>query len=190
MNMHKGFRIALASAALATGLAVVAVPSAQAQVSFRGNVPLPHGRLSINLGDPLFPVGSYVPYGYRVYSRPSYGYGFQYRSRWIPVRQFSGRWIVCDPPNVYGDAYADGYDGYGDDGYYDNGPAYYDRGPAYYYGPSYRNRVIVERERPRYFRRDRDDRRSGGRSDGRRSDGRQGGDHAQGGNRRGGDRRH
>ena len=83
--MNRTFRLALASVALMAGLAIAGSKPAKAQVSV--SVPLPHGRLVI--GHPAFHTGAYVPYGYHVYGRPGYGYGFLYRSRWIPVRRYS-----------------------------------------------------------------------------------------------------
>ncbi|HLN92681.1 MAG TPA: hypothetical protein VK389_02380, partial [Thermoanaerobaculia bacterium] len=71
--MKKFTRIALGSAVLAGGLAIAGASSANAQVRVRGSFPLPHGRLSINIGAPAFPVGGYVPYGYNVYEDPEYG---------------------------------------------------------------------------------------------------------------------
>ena len=133
--MERTFRIALASVAMVAGLAIAGSKPAKAQVSV--SVPLPHGRLVI--GHPAFHSGAYVPYGYRVYSRPGYGYGFLYRSNWIPVRRYTNRWVVVDSPAyAYGytpDYAYDGYDGY-DDGYYAPGYAY---APGYvgYYGPYY-----------------------------------------------------
>ena len=124
--MTRRFRIALASATMVAGLALAGAKPATAQVSFQ----LPHGRITI--GHPSFRVGGYVPYGYRVYSRAGYGYGFLYRDNWIPVRRYSDRWQVCESPE-----YAYGYDGY-DGGYagYDGGYAY-DPGYVEYYRPRY-----------------------------------------------------
>ncbi len=123
--MRKGFRIALATAAVAAGLAFAGAPPAQAQVPFRGSFPLPHGRISIGFGDRHFRVGSYAPSSYRAYAHPRYGYGFPYRSRWIPVRRYRSRWVVVARPVVvepysvepyyepyYTDRYFRGYSGY------------------------------------------------------------------------------
>ncbi|HEX9148290.1 MAG TPA: hypothetical protein VF958_03930, partial [Thermoanaerobaculia bacterium] len=74
-------------------------------VRVRGSFPLPHGRLSINIGAPVFPVGGYVPYGYNVYEDPEYGYGFEYDNQWIPCQPQGTRWIVVERP----------YYGYGGD---------------------------------------------------------------------------
>ena len=124
--MKNGYRIAIAAAALTAGLAFAGASRANAQVSFRGSFPLPHGRISIGIGDPAFRVGAYVPRGYRVYSRSGYGYGFAYRDRWIPVRRYGSQWMVCESPYLDG-AYAD--DSYADD----------------YYAPSYSREIYVER---------------------------------------------
>lgn len=124
--MKKGFRIALATAAVAAGMAMTAPSSAQAQVAFSGSFPGPHGRISVGFGDPYFPVGAFVPSHYRVIRHAQYGRGFFYRSRWIPVRSYRSRWVVCESPDYY-DGYSSGsYDGYDSGAYYgyDNGPYY------------------------------------------------------------------
>ena len=137
--MRKTIRVAFGGAVLAAALAFFVPSSAQAQVSFYGRFPLPHGSLSVGVGDPYygyygyggFPVGSYVPYGNRVIYRPRLGYGFDspvfacrthrlYHSHWIPVRRYGPRYIVVGRP-YYG-------------GYYSHG--YYDR-PFYGYRPWY-----------------------------------------------------
>ncbi|MDQ2969515.1 MAG: hypothetical protein M3R62_08120 [Acidobacteriota bacterium] len=116
--MRKGFRIALATAAVAAGLAFAGASPAQAQVRFRGSFPLPHGQISIGFGDPYFPVGSYAPSYCPVYAHPRYGYGFTYQSRFIPVRQYRSRWVVVERPVVVERVYTDDdYDGDFDDGY-------------------------------------------------------------------------
>ena len=110
-------------------------PPAQAQVGFRGSFPLPHGRLSIGFGDPHFRVGSYAPFSYRVYAHPRYGYGYRYRSRWIPVRRYRSRWIVVARPVVVEPYYTDF--GYFRDGY--PGYAYFGYGyPRYGYSGFHR----------------------------------------------------
>ncbi|HMA17925.1 MAG TPA: hypothetical protein VKS03_05765 [Thermoanaerobaculia bacterium] len=109
--MKKVTRIALGSAVLAGSLAVAGASTANAQVRVRGSFPLPHGRISISIGDPIFPVGGYVPYGYDVYEDPDYGYGFEYDDRWIPCEPRGSRWIVVERP-YYGGwdyRYSDGY---------------------------------------------------------------------------------
>ena len=141
--MTKAFRIALASATMVAGLAVAGAKPAKAQVEFHGSIPLPHGRLVI--GHPSFRVGGFVPFGYRVHSRPGYGYGFLYRSRWIPVRRYTNRWVVCDSPE-----YAYGYDGGYNDGY--DGPRY-SYSPRYY-APGPRVRVFGRDRFDRFDRRD------------------------------------
>jgi hypothetical protein len=103
--MKKVTRIALGSAVLAGSLAIAGASSANAQVRVRGSFPLPHGRISFNIGSPVFPVGGYVPYGYDVYEDPDYGYGFLYENQWIPCEPSGTRWIVVQSP----------YYGYGGD---------------------------------------------------------------------------
>lgn len=133
--MKKIKRIGLGVGALALGLSFAQVPAARADFSgtFRG----PHGRFSIQIGSPRHPVGSYAPYGHRVYQRANYGYGFDtpviycrshrvQHSHWIPVRRHQRRWIVVQRPIVvvdrgYDDRYRGGYDPYYDD------PRYRDR---------------------------------------------------------------
>jgi hypothetical protein len=112
--MRAGIRIAIASAALTAGLALTGASQAQADVAFHGSFPVRHGRVSIGIGHPAFRVGTYVPRGYRVYHRPSYGYGFAYRERWIPVRRYRSHWMICERPYVVGDGYGYG-GGYSDD---------------------------------------------------------------------------
>jgi hypothetical protein len=122
--MRKGLRIALATAAVAAGLAFAGASPARAQVQFGGSFPLPHGRISIGFGDPYFPVGSYAPAYCNVYSHPRYGYGFTYRSRFIPVRRYRSRWVIVERPVVVRRVYTDdeyfGAEDY-DDGYVDDG---------------------------------------------------------------------
>ncbi|MDQ2870094.1 MAG: hypothetical protein M3S32_05085 [Acidobacteriota bacterium] len=127
--MKKSLRIALATAALAAGVALAAPSPAGAQVRFSGSFPAPHGRVSVRFGDPFFRVGSFVPSRYRVIRHAQYGRGFYYRSRWIPVRSYGSRWIVLGAPVGYSGAYDDGYY---DDGYYAPYAGYYSRP---YYGP-------------------------------------------------------
>ncbi len=147
--MQKAIRIAIGSVALAAALAFFVSSSVQAQVRFSGRFRLPHGSISVGVGDPYyggygsygyraFPVGSYVPYGYRVIYRPRLGHGFVYRSYWIPVRRYRTRYIVVERPvvverRVYGDRYYRGDrpcqpDGaYCGDPYYDFNRGYWDR---------------------------------------------------------------
>jgi len=126
--MKRSTRIGLGVGALAVGLAFAEVSAARADFSgtFRG----PHGQFSIQIGSPGYPVGSYAPYGHRVYRRARYGYGFDTpsnycrshrvrHSHWIPVRRFKRRWVVVEHPigtvdRGY-DRYRGGYDPYYDD---------------------------------------------------------------------------
>ena len=92
-------------AAVAAGALLLSVPSsANAQVAFQGTFGGPHGRFSIGVGAPAFPVGAYVPYPYvrHVYLRPDFGYGFYYGDRWIPVERYGTRYVVIERPVVYG----------------------------------------------------------------------------------------
>jgi hypothetical protein len=153
--MKNGIRIALASAAMVAGLAVAGAKPAAAQVSFSGSFPLPHGRISIGIGDPFFRVGSYVPYGYTVIEDPTYGYGFYYGARWIPVQPYGSTWVVVRQPYFRGGyvrPYARPYYGY-----------------AHSYGyarPYYGNSRTVYRNDRRYDNRQNDNRHN----DGRRND--------------------
>lgn len=110
--MKNALRLAAISAAMVAGLAFTGASQTQAGVSFSGTFPLPHGVISIGIGDPYFSVGTYVPVGYRICARDGYGYGFMYGSRWIPVRRYGARWRVCDSPwyddVYYNDAYYGG----------------------------------------------------------------------------------
>ena len=146
--MRKGFRVALTTAAVAAGVALAGAPPAQAQVAFRGSFPLPHGRLSIGFGDPRFRVGSYAPFSYRVYAHPRYGYGFRYRSRWIPVRRYRSRWIVAARPVVVEPYYTDF--GYFRDGY--PGYAYFGHGYPRYGYSGFRRYRSFDRDYGRGFR--------------------------------------
>ncbi len=104
--MSRGFRIALATAAVGGALALAGASPANAQVRFRGSFPvahrrfepLAHGRFGIGLGDPFFRVGAVVPFGYRVVEDPVDGYGFAYGERWIPVERYGSSWVVCERP--------------------------------------------------------------------------------------------
>jgi len=128
--MNKTIRKAVLGVAAAGALLFLAPSPGEAQVRVEGRFRVPHGRISIGIGDPYYrggyyghpayPVGSYVPYGYRVIRRPRLGYGFYYRSRWIPVRPYGRRYIVVQRPIVVVDP---GYNGsyYSDDRYYRNG---------------------------------------------------------------------
>jgi len=135
--MKKAVRLSLVSVVLAGALLVLA-PPAQAQVRVEGRFRLPHGSISVGVGDPYsygiygsraFPIGSYVPYGYRVIRQPRLGYGFYHRSRWIPVRPYGRRYIVVERPIVVVDrrppCQPDG--AYCGDPYYDFNREYWDR---------------------------------------------------------------
>src|SRR6266513_5675867 len=111
--MKRSIRIALASTAMVAGLAVAGAKPAAAQVGFSGSFPLPHGRISIGMGDPVFRVGSYVPYGYTVVEDPDYGYGFYYGERWIPVQPYGSSWLICDRPFFRERGFARPYSGFG-----------------------------------------------------------------------------
>ena len=91
-------------------------------------------------GSPAYPVGSYVPYGYRVIRQPRFGYGFYsrpfacrvhgvYHSHWIPVRSYGRRYIVVERPIAVVDrrppCQPDG--AYCGDPYYDFNRQYWDR---------------------------------------------------------------
>ena len=153
----KTIRIAVVSAAIAGALLFLAPAPSEAQVRVQGRFRLPHGSISIGVGDPYYrrgyygggyygypayPVGSYVPYGYRVIRRPRLGYGFYYRSHWIPVRPYGRRYIVVERPVVVVDRRYDPYRGdryyrgdrpcqpdgaYCGDPYYDFNRVYWDR---------------------------------------------------------------
>lgn len=175
--MSRAIRIAVGSAALAAGLAIAGASTANAQVRVRGSFPLPHGRISVNIGHG-FPIGGYVPYGYDVYEDPSYGYGFAYEDQWIACEPRGSQWIIIAAPVYYG-----GYRnyGYGRDYRYVRpyrSHRYYSRDHRYYSRDNRNYRRDDHRRGDRNWRRndrDRDhrdgDRRDGGRRDGRRRDG-------------------
>lgn len=171
--MKRGARIAMGTA-LAAAVVSLAPSQAQAQVRVEGRFRLPHGEIAVGVGDPYYgrrygggghygyhryPVGSYVPYGYRVFRRANLGYGFHSpvfacrdhrvrHSHWVPVRRHRTRYIVVAQPVVVeryverrpyrDDVYYD--DGYARDGYYDEGgrDPYYDFNREYW-DRSYRN---------------------------------------------------
>lgn len=125
--MNKSSRIGLGIVGLAAVFALAGAPAAKAD-GFAGTFRGPHGQFSIHIGSPSFPVGSYAPYGHRVYQRSRYGHGFDspafycrsHRTRhahWIPVRRHARRWLVVERPIVIVDN--DRY--YGRDDYYDGG---------------------------------------------------------------------
>jgi hypothetical protein len=121
-KMKRSIRIAVGSAALVAGLAVAGASTANAQVRFRGSFPLPHGRISVNVGGPVyggypvygggyydqFAIGGYVPYGYDVYEDPTYGWGFVYDNQWYPCEPRGSRFVIIASPFYYG-----GYRNYG-----------------------------------------------------------------------------
>ena len=148
--MKRAIGHTMVATAVLAAVVFLTAPVAQAQVRFEGRFRLPHGNIAIGVEDPYyrsyFPVGSYVPYGYRVIRRPRYGYGFYHRSYWVPVRRYRTRWVVCEEP-VYVERYVrrpycdecdDGYarDRYIDQGY--RGDPYYDFNREYW-DRSYRN---------------------------------------------------
>lgn len=176
--MNKTIRNATVGAAMAATALFLVPAQGQAQVRVEGRFRLPHGDVAVSVGDRYrdpyydgyygysrYPVGSYVPYGYRVIQRPRYGYGFAspafacrahrvYHSHWVPVRRVRSRWVVVERPVVvverryerrYEDDYYTGrnYDDryrrepvYGEDPYYDFNREYWDRS----YGPGPRQR--------------------------------------------------
>ena len=96
--MTKRYGRILGSAVLVGGLALAGASTANAQVSFSGSFPLPHGRISVNLGDPVYRVGAFAPDNCDIYVHPDYGYGFIADGRFVPVREYQGRWIVTSAP--------------------------------------------------------------------------------------------
>jgi hypothetical protein len=105
--MTKRINRVLGSAVLVGGLAFAVTSNANAQVSFRGSFPLPHGRISISAGDPIYQVGSYAPDNCDIYQDPDYGYGFVSGTAFFPVRAFNGRWVVTSAPTFFSGRYAD-----------------------------------------------------------------------------------
>lgn len=155
--MKRAIQIAMVAAAVAAVVVFLAPSTAQAQVRFEGR--LPHGEMTVGVGDPYapvyygspyYPVGSYVPYGYRVIRRSRLGYGFYspsfacrshrvHHAHWVPVRRYRSRWVVIERPVV-----VERYVQRGDP-YYDFNRQYWDR--------SYRNPYTHDRyrdRRPRY----------------------------------------
>lgn len=156
--MRKGFRVALGSAVLVAGLALAGAAPANAQVRFEGSFPLPHGRISVGFGDPAFPIGGVVPYGYNVYSDSDYGYGFYYGDSWIPCQPYGSRWIVVERPAYFGHRYVRPFRSYGYR-YYSQPYGRYSR--PYYRQPyrrwDDRRERFERREHERFERRDHDD---------------------------------
>jgi hypothetical protein len=202
-KMSRAIRIAVGSAALAAGLMVAGASAANAQVRVRGSFPLPHGRISVNIGGggyggydgygyDGFPIGGYVPDGYDVYDDPDYGYGFAYEDQWIGCEPRGSRWVIIAAPVFYGGhrsyGYGGGYRNYGYGGGYRN-YGYQD----YRYVRPYRSDRYFYRSYPNYRNWRRDDHRWGDRNWGRndrnwdRND--RNWDRRDGGHRRDGDRR-
>ena len=178
--MKRVLRIAVGSAALVAGLAIAGASAANAQVRFRGSFPLPHGRISVNVGH-SFPIGGYVPYGYDVYDDPDYGYGFLYEDQWIACEPRGSRFIIIAAPVFYGGYRNYGYGGYRSYGYRSY-PNYGYR--DYRYSRPYRNDRHYSRDYRNYRRDDhrrgdrnwgRNDRRDRDHRDGDRRDGRRDG---------------
>ena len=105
--MTNRYRLALGSAVLVGGLAFAGTSNANAQVSFRGSFPLPHGRISVNVGDPGYQVGTYAPDDCDIYEHPDYGYGFVSGTSFVPVREYDGSWIVTSAPTRFSRRYDD-----------------------------------------------------------------------------------
>ena len=154
--MKKSLRIGLGIVGLVAVSAMVQAPAAKAD-GFSGTFRGPHGQFSIHIGNPSYPVGSYAPYGHRVYQRSSYGYGFDspafycrshrtHHGHWVPVRRHQSRWMIVERPIVIvdNDRYY-GRQGYSDRGYRDN----------YRYSDRRNDRRYDDR---RYDRNDRNDR--------------------------------
>jgi hypothetical protein len=158
--MKRAVRYAILGAAVAAALAFLTPPTAQAQVRFEGRFRLPHGEIAVGVGDPYpvygspyFPVGSYVPYGYRVVRRPRLGYGVYspefscrthhaYHAHWVPVRPYRTRYVVVERPvYVGGPVYVDGY--YRGDRYRDR---YHDRRYDRRYDDRYSDDPYYDRE--------------------------------------------
>jgi hypothetical protein len=100
--MSKLVRSSLGAALVAIGFALASAPAAEAQVRFQGSFPLPHGRITIGLPDPFFPLRSFVPDGYSVYDDAQYGYGFSSGDEWIPCERYDGRWMISGRPIFFG----------------------------------------------------------------------------------------
>ena len=189
--MKNVLRYVVMSAALTAGLAVTGGSRADAGVSFSGTFPLPHGQISIGIGDPYFRVGAFVPVDYQVYARSGYGYGFAYNNRWIPVRRYGDAWRVCDSPYFddvyysdvyYAPRYGAGYGGYYGGYYVRPSHRYVSRG-GYPRGDWHDNYTPY-----RHRDRDRNGHRNGGGHD--RGNDRSNRGHGDGGNQHGGGHRH
>jgi hypothetical protein len=146
--MKKALRNGVVGAVLAGSLLFLAPAPGEAQVRVEGRFRLPHGDVAIGVGDPdyrrgypgvyygysRYPVGSYVPYGYRVIRQPRLGYGFYSpvffcrthgirHEHWIPVRLYGRRYVVVQSPVVVVDRRDDSRG----DPYYDFNREYWDR---------------------------------------------------------------
>ena len=116
--MKKALRNGVVGAVLTGSLLFLAPAPGEAQVRVEGRFRLPHGDVAIGVGDPYYrrgyygysryPVGSYVPYGFRVIRAPRLGYGFYSpvffcrthgirHTHWIPVRPYGRRYVVVQP---------------------------------------------------------------------------------------------
>jgi hypothetical protein len=191
--MRNVLRHVVMSAALLAGLAVTGGSRTDAGVSvgFSGTFPLPHGQISIGVGDPYFHVGAYVPVGYQVYARSGYGYGFAYNDHWIPVRPYGGAWRVCGSPYFddvyYSTVYYDPYYGVGYGGHY--GGYYVRPSHRYAYRGSYPSSYSHHNYSPSYHGdRNWNDHRNGDRHDRGNHNGNRG--HGHGGNGHGEGHRH
>ena len=170
--MNKSIRVAMAGAALAAAALFLTPAEAEGQVRVEGRFRLPHGDIAIGVGDPYyggghygyhrFPVGSYVPYGHRVYRRSRFGHGFYSpafvcrahgvrHAHWVPVRRYRERWIVVERPVVV-ERYVERRPyrdrGYYDEGYYDDGYRRDRRDPYYDF-----NRMYWDRDYKNPYRR-------------------------------------
>jgi hypothetical protein len=189
--MRNALRHVVMSAALLAGLALMGGSRADAGVSFSGTFPLPHGQISIGIGDPYFRVGAVVPVGYQIYARSGYGYGFAYDNRWIPVRPYGNVWRVCGSPYFddvyYSGVYYEPYYGAGYGGYYGG---YYVRPSRHYVNwGRYPRATWHDNYAPYDYRDGRwNDHRHGGRHDHGRDGGTRGNGH--GGNPHGQGHRH
>jgi hypothetical protein len=137
VEMKKAIRVPMVIAAIAAVVVSLTPSAAQAQVRVEGRFRLPHGEIAVGVGDPYYdhlyygapayPIGSYVPYGYRVIEDPYLGYGFYgpvsvcrvhhaRHAHWIPVRHHRARWVVIERPHFSQRYYRRGHDGgrYGD----------------------------------------------------------------------------
>jgi hypothetical protein len=131
--MNKAIRVPIFAAAVAAVVVSLSPSAAQAQVRVEGRFRLPHGEIAVGVGDPYsdhlfygaraYPIGSYVPYGYRVVQDPYLGHGFYgpasfcrvhhvRHAHWIPVRRHRARWVVIERPHFSQRYYRRGHDGY------------------------------------------------------------------------------